>query len=307
MSEARTNPSELNPWQVWTLAARPKTLPAAAAPVIVGSAVASYDGAFQWGPALAALLAALLLQVGANLANDLFDYQRGADAGERLGPTRVTQSGLLTPGQVWRGMLMVFGLAACLGLYLILAAGWPVLIIGLASIAAAVAYTGGPFPFGYYGLGDLFVFVFFGVIAVMGTYYVQALNWSCLSFWSSLPMGFLITAILVVNNLRDIDSDRKAGKKTLAVRLGRGGTRLEFLFCLVGAYLVPPFLWLFGIVSPWIMLTWLSLPLAYSLNRFIWKYDGRPLNQGLAGAGRLTLIYALSYSLGLVLPLMIPL
>lgn len=298
-----SSPSELTAWQVWMLAARPKTLPAAAAPVIVGSAMAFIDGAFRWGPALAALLAALLLQVGANFANDLFDYQRGADAGERLGPMRVTQSGLLTPAQVRNGMWVVFGLAALLGLYLALIAGWPVVVMGLASIAAAVAYTGGPFPFGYYGLGDLFVFLFFGVVAVMGTYFVQARAWSTLALWSSIPMGCLITAILVVNNLRDIQSDRMAGKHTLAVRLGPKDTRIEFLVCLVGAYMVPPLLWLMGEMTAWIMLTWLSLPLAYSLTRFVWRHEGRLLNQALAGTGRLTLIYALLYALGSILPL----
>jgi 1,4-dihydroxy-2-naphthoate octaprenyltransferase len=303
-SMAGTGDAPLSGWQVWMLAARPKTLPAAAAPVIVGSALAFVDGAFHWGPALAALLAALLLQVGANFANDLFDYQRGADAGERLGPVRVTQSGLLTPGQVRLGMGLVFGVAALLGLYLALVAGWPVVLMGLASIAAALAYTGGPFPFGYYGLGDLFVFLFFGVVAVCGTYYVQAHAFNALALWSSLPMGFLITAILVVNNLRDIDNDRRAAKRTLAVRLGPQGTRLEYLFCLLGAYLTPGLLWLSGMLSPWIMLTWLSLPLAYGLLRFIWRQQGRPLNRALAGTGRLTLIYAVLYALGLILPVL---
>jgi 1,4-dihydroxy-2-naphthoate octaprenyltransferase len=300
MTEVDSN--ELSAWQVWILAARPKTLPAAAAPVIVGSAVAWMDGVFAWGPALAALLAALLLQVGANFANDLFDFQRGADAGERLGPARVTQTGLLSPAQVRRGIWVIFGLAGLIGVYLVLVAGWPVLIIGLASIAAALAYTGGPFPFGYYGLGDLFVFIFFGIIAVCGTYYVQARAWGMLAFWSSLPMGFLITAILVVNNLRDIDSDRLAGKRTLAVRIGRVGTRWEYLFCQIGAYLVPLALWLWLPLTPWVMLTWLSLPLAYKLTAFIWRAEGRPLNQALAGTGGQTLIYALLYSLGLLLP-----
>jgi 1,4-dihydroxy-2-naphthoate octaprenyltransferase len=202
-------------------------------------------------------------------------------------------------------MWVVFGAAALLGVYLFLAAGWPVVVIGLASIAAAIAYSGGPFPFGYYGLGDLFVFIFFGVAAVCGTHYVQARAWSALAFWSSLPMGFLITAILVVNNLRDIESDRRAGKRTLAVRLGKRGTRLEFLTCLAGAYLVPPLLWLGGALPPWILLSWLSLPLAISLARFVWREEGRPLNRALADTGRLTLFYALGYSLGVILPTLI--
>lgn len=285
--------------QVWLLAIRPKTLPAAAASAIVGAAVAFYDGVFRWDPALACLLAALLLQIGANLANDVFDYYRGADTHARLGPLRVTQAGLLKPGQVLLGMWAVFGLAALLGFYLFLQAGWPVLLIGVASIAAAIAYTGGPFPFGYYGLGDLVVFIFFGPVAVCGTYFVQAGRVSALSIVSSLPLGFLITAILVVNNLRDIATDRQAGKHTLAVRLGEAGARWEYLLCLLAAYSVPLLIGVWGLTY-WALLAWLSIPLGVSQTRLVWTQAGRPLNQALAGTGRLTLIYALLFSLGLV-------
>jgi 1,4-dihydroxy-2-naphthoate octaprenyltransferase len=291
--------TNLTPLQIWLLAIRPKTLPAAAASTIVGAAAAFYDGMFRLGPAVACLLAALLLQIGANLANDVFDYYRGADTQARLGPVRVTQAGLLKPGQVLLGMWVVFGLAALLGLYLFLEAGWPVLLIGLASIAAAVAYTGGPFPFGYYGLGDLVVFIFFGPVAVCGTYFVQAGRVSSLSLWSSLPMGFLITAILVVNNLRDIATDRAAGKRTLAVRLGESGTRWEYLLCLAAAYLVPFLMGMVGF-SYWGLLSWFSLPLAASQTRLVWTQAGRPLNLALAGTGRLTLVYGLLFSLGLL-------
>ena len=287
--------------KVWTLASRPKTLPAAASPVIVGSAVAYYAGSFRVGPAFAALLAALLLQIGANLANDVFDFHKGADAGERLGPTRVTQSGMLPPKQVEMGMWFTFGLAALLGIYLAWVAGWPVILIGLASILAAVAYTGGPFPFGYYGLGDLFVFIFFGPVAVCGTYFVQAGSLDWFALWSSLPMGFLITAILVVNNLRDINSDRTASKMTLAVRLGAHGARLEFLVCLFAAYVIPFGMWSFGLLSAWIMLSWLSIPMAVSLIRQVWHWTGRQLNITLAGTGRFTLLYALLFSIGVLL------
>jgi 1,4-dihydroxy-2-naphthoate octaprenyltransferase len=287
--------------QIWWLAARPKTLPAAISPVIVGAAVAYLDGKFQAGPALAAGSAALLLQIGANFANDVFDFYRGADAQARLGPLRVTQAGLLKPAEVKRGMWLVFGLAALLGLYLVWAAGWPVLVIGLASIAAAIAYTGGPFPFGYYGLGDLFVFIFFGVVAVCGTYYVQAGTVIPLAIWSSIPMGALITAILVVNNLRDIHTDRAAGKKTLAVRLGEQGARYEYLLWLILAYALPLGVWLAGLASAWVLLSWLSLPLAASMLRKVWREQGRSLNLVLAGTGRLTLVYALLYSTGLLL------
>lgn len=296
-----STPSSLNPWQIWVLAARPKTLPAAAAPVIVGSGVAYWEGYFQWMPALAALLAALLLQVAANLANDAFDFQRGADTAERLGPLRVTQAGLLSPRQVLAGMWVCFGLAGILGIYLFLVAGWPVIIIGLASIVAAIAYTGGPFPLGYYGLGDLAVFVFFGLAAVCGTYYVQALHMTRLAIWSSLPMGFLITAILVVNNLRDIETDRAAGKKTLAVRLGAQGTRWEYLLLCIGAYLVPLCLWLFDIAPIGVMLSWLSLYMVVKLVRLVWTQNGRVLNQALAGTGQLALWFSLLFAFGLIL------
>jgi 1,4-dihydroxy-2-naphthoate octaprenyltransferase len=293
----------LTPAQIWLLAARPKTLPAAAT-AITGSAAAFYNGKFQPGPALACLLGALLLQIGANLANDVFDYYRGADAQERLGPLRVTTAGLLRPGQVLAGMWLVFGLAALLGVYLALVSGWPVLLVGLACILAAVAYTGGPFPFGYYGLGDLVVFIFFGPVAVCGTYFVQAGQLSGLALVCSLPVGFLITAILVVNNLRDIATDRTAGKQTLAVRLGARGARWEYTICLAAAYLIPLIFILFGWLPPWSGLYWLSLPWALRLVQDVWRDQGRLLNKALAGTGRLTLIFGIFLSLGLVLAIL---
>ncbi len=291
----------LTPVQVWLLAARPKTLPAAAATAITGSAAAFYSGKFQPGPALACLLGALLLQIGANLANDVFDYYRGADASQRLGPLRVTTAGLLRPGQVLAGMWLVFGLAALLGVYLALSAGWPVFFIGAACILAAVAYTGGPFPFGYYGLGDLVVFIFFGPVAVCGTYFVQAQRVDRLALICSLPIGFLITAILVVNNLRDIATDRAAGKHTLAVRLGAMGARWEYSLCLGAAYLVPLVFIAAGGLPLWSLTYWLSLPWALKVARDVWRDEGRPLNKSLAGTGQLTLIYGVLLSLGLVL------
>jgi len=290
-----------SPLQIWTMAIRPKTLPAAAATAIIGSAAAFWAGKFAFGPALASLLGALLLQIGANLANDVFDYYRGADTKERLGPVRVTQSGILSPRQVLVGTWIVFALAALLGVYLYLVAGPLVLAIGLASILAAVAYSGGPLPFGYYGLGDLVVFLFFGPVAVCGTYYVQAHSIDAIAVWSSLPAGFLITAILVVNNLRDIPTDRAAGKRTLAVQLGPRGARIEYSACLAAAYLVPALMWVFWIMPLWILAVWFSLPLALQQNRMVWELEGRPLNQALAGTGRLTLVFGLLYSLGLII------
>jgi len=293
-----TNQSKFS---VWLLAARPKTLPAAAAPVIVGVAVAFFEGFFQLVPAIATLLAALLLQIGANLANDVFDFRRGADTTDRLGPIRVTQAGYLTPSQVLVGMWIVFGLAVALGIYLITVAGWLLLLIGLASILTAIAYTGGPFPLGYYGFGDLAVFLFFGLVAVCGTYYVQAGSVSGLAIWSSFPMGFLISAILVVNNLRDIETDRAAGKRTLAVRLGPTGSSWEYLLLLLGTYLTPVAIIVFDLVPGWISLAYLSLPFGVYLIRQIWCLRGKPLNRLLAQTGQLTLGYALLFSLGLAI------
>lgn len=293
--------SEVTPIQVWLLAARPKTLPAAAAPTIAGSAVAWWEGVFQFGPALACILAALLLQIGANLANDVFDYRKGADTEQRLGPLRVTQAGLLSPRQVLVGMWVTFGLAALIGIYLTFVAGWPVIAIGLLSIAAAVAYTGGPFPFGYYGLGDLFVFLFFGLAAVCGTYYVQAGTVSTLAWLAAIPMGLLITAILVVNNLRDIETDRQAGKATLAVRLGVEGARTEYALCLIGAFLTPVLMWAFKLAPIGVLLSWGSLLMVPALLRLVYREKGRILNEALAGTGRLALSYALLFSVGLAL------
>jgi len=291
----------LSKFQIWILAVRPKTLPAAAAGVITGTALTLHDGHFRPGPALAALFIALLLQIGSNLANDVYDYERGADAGERHGPMRVTQAQLLTPAQVKSGMWMVFGLSALIGLYLFFEAGWVVILIGLAAIVSAIAYTGGPFPLGYYGLGDLFVFIFFGVTAVAGTYFVQAETVSAAAWWMSLPIGWLIVDILVVNNLRDIEADRAAGKHTLAVRFGERGTRMEYIILLVASYLILPGLALFGIL-PWMsLLAWLSIPLGWRTWQIVRRQAGRPLNEALAGTGQTTLVYSLLFFVGMML------
>jgi 1,4-dihydroxy-2-naphthoate octaprenyltransferase len=283
------------------MASRPRTLPAALAPVIVGAAVAAHDGVFQPLPVLAALCAAILIQIGSNFANDLGDYGRGTDRVGRVGPTRVTTAGLLTPGQVKTGMWAVFGLAALCGLYLIALGGWPILVAGVVAIVAAISYTAGPLPFGYYGLGDLAVFIFFGLVAVLGTYYVQALVVTSLAFWVAVPMGCLVTAILVVNNLRDADTDRAAGKRTLAVILGRRGARIEYIVLIAIAYLTPLFLWLGLGSSPIVLLPLLTLPLAIRLIRTILRVLGPPLNRALAGTAQLAVWYALALALGLVL------
>lgn len=283
------------------LAIRPRTLPAAAAGVVMGSALAWRDGFFRLDAALACLLTALLLQIGSNLANDVFDFERGTDTPERLGPVRVTQAGLLTPSQVKYGMGVVFGLAALFGLYLAWLGGWLVIIIGLAAMLSAIAYTGGPFPLGYYGLGDLFVFIFFGLASVAGTYYVQTGSVSPAAWWMTIPPGLIVTAILVVNNLRDLENDRKAGKRTLAVILGERTTKIEYLFCMIAAYLVLPLAASMGVI-PWsALLAWLSLPLALRATRLVFTQRGRPLNAALAGTGQTALLFSVLFWLGLLI------
>jgi 1,4-dihydroxy-2-naphthoate octaprenyltransferase len=290
-----------NVWRAWVIASRPRTLPAAVAPVIVGAAVAIHDGVFQPAAALAALFAALMIQIGSNFANDLGDFRRGTDRVGRVGPTRVTTAGLLSPEQVKAGMVVVFGLAALAGAYLVAVGGWPILFIGVTSIVAAVAYTIGPLPFGYYGLGDLAVFVFFGLVAVIGVYYVQALTVTPLAVLAAVPMGCLITGILVVNNIRDADTDRAAGKRTLAVLFGRSGARVEYVALIIGAYAVPFVLWLALDLRPIVLLPVLTLPLALRLVRTVLSVVGPPLNRALAGTAQLAVLFALAFAIGIVL------
>lgn len=286
--------------RAWVMAARPPTLPAAVVPVLVGTAAVAHL-AFRPLPFLAALLASVLIQVGTNFANDYFDFHKGADTAERLGPVRVTQSGLIAPGTVRNAMVLVFGLAALVGLYLVLVGGWPILLIGLLSIAAGVLYTGGPFPLAYNGLGDLFVFIFFGLVAVCGTAFLHVGGVPAVAWWAALPVALIVTAIIVVNNLRDIDTDRQARKHTLAVLLGRRATRAEYLALLAGAYLLLPAGVLLGYAGAWALLPLLTLPLAVPLVRTVFSVQGRPLNRALAGTGRLHMIFGVLLALGLLL------
>lgn len=284
----------------WVLAIRPKTLPAAVSPVIVGTAMAIADKEFKGLNALAALAGSLLLQIGVNLANDYFDNIKGIDTPERLGPIRVTHSGLIPPSHVKSAIVITFGLVALIGIYLVIVGGWPILTIGTASILAALAYSGGPYPLASHGLGDLFVFIFFGLVAVCGTYYVQALRLTSLVLLTAVPVGLLITAILVVNNLRDIQTDRDVGKYTLAVRIGIRGARIEYILLLVGAYVVPIILFAIGKVSIFALLPLISLPMAISLSRTLCRKEGRVLNKGLAGTARLAIVFSLLFSVGLI-------
>jgi 1,4-dihydroxy-2-naphthoate octaprenyltransferase len=292
------NTENLSKFQIWLLAIRPKTLPAAGAGVITGTALAYYDGHFAFLPAFAALIGAILLQIGSNLANDVFDHLRGAESKERFGPMRVTQAGLLTPKEVQVGMWVTFALAALIGVYLIIVAGWAILLIGLTAILAAIAYTG---PISDRGLGDIFVFLYFGVAAVIGTYYAQGLTTSPAAWWMSVPIGLLIVNILVVNNLRDIDADKVAGKITLAVRMGVDATRKEYTVLLALSYLLLPLALAFGLLPAWTLLVWLSIPLALKVNRTVQTELGRPLNQALAGSGKLALVYSVLFMVGIII------
>jgi 1,4-dihydroxy-2-naphthoate octaprenyltransferase len=270
---------------------------------MVGTSLAIADGKFDPLPALAALAGALLLQIGVNLANDYFDYRRGIDGAGRKGPLRVTQAGLISPEGVRMGMIAVFSAAAAVGLYLVAVGGWPILAVGAASILAALAYSGGPWPLASHGLGDLFVFLFFGLAAVGGTYYVQAGEITPLALAVAVPPGLLITAILVVNNVRDIDTDGRTGKRTLAVRLGPRGSLAEYLLLLGGAYLTASVLWVSGSTGPWVLLTALSLPMATPLLGTLRDRhdDGPAMNEALAGTARLTFLFCFLFSIGLII------
>lgn len=297
-----THPQNISRFSAWILAIRPRTLPAAVAPVVVGSALAFAHRSFTFLPAVAAMLVALLLQIAVNLANDYFDFIKGVDTDDRLGPTRVTQSGLIPVDYVKIGIILTFILAAVPGLYLLKVGGWPALLIGTACGLAALAYSGGPYPLASYGLGDLFVFIFFGLVAVGGTYYVQALRMTLMSWLMGVTVGLMITSILVVNNLRDIQTDRRAGKRTLAVTIGAHGTKLEYTLLHASAYALPIVIWLCNLTNGFILLPLLSLPLAIPLNRMIWKNPSEViLNQALGRTVQLALAFSLLLSIGLIL------
>jgi len=288
--------------RIWLMAARPRTLPAAVAPVLVGTSLAISQGVFHALAFAAALLGAIFIQVGTNLANDYSDARRGADTDDRLGPVRVTAGGLVPPAQVLRATYLTFGAAVLCGVYLIAVAGPELLLVGVASILAGVTYTGGPKPYGYEGLGELFVFLFFGVVAVVGSYYVQiqALPWQ--AFVLSIPVGLLAAAILVVNNVRDLETDRRAGKRTLAVRLGRDRTRGVYAAMVYLAFLAALVPWLAGSLGVGLALSWLSLPLAVPLVRTIrQRTDGSSLNAALARTGVLQLVFSLLLAVGVLL------
>jgi len=294
-----TSPS---PVRIWVMAARPRTLPLGIAPVLVGTALAGYLHIFHPLRFLAALLGSVFIQIGANLSNDYSDAHRGADTEDRLGPVRVTAGGLVPPRQVLIATYVTFGLAVLCGVYLIAVAGWQLLLIGVASIIAGVLYTGGPRPYGYEGLGEIFVFLFFGVAAVAGSYFAQVRDFSWESLVLSAPIGLIAAAVLVVNNTRDIDTDRRANKRTLAVRLGRERSRRMYATMLLMAYPVVLIPWLFGPLTAWLLLPLLTLPIATGVIRIVATHsDGPSLNRALAKTGQLQLFFCVLLSVGLLL------
>jgi 1,4-dihydroxy-2-naphthoate polyprenyltransferase len=299
---AAPNPKASSAVHIWLMAARLRTLPAAVAPVLVGTSLALGAGHFRVLAFVAALLGAVFIQVGTNLSNDYSDARRGADTEDRLGPVRVTAGGLVPPGRVLFATYATFGLAVLCGAYLVAVAGWELIAVGAVSILAGVLYTGGPRPYGYEGLGELFVFLFFGIVAVSGSYFVQVQELPWEAYACAVPVGLLASAILVVNNVRDLETDRRAGKRTLAVRLGRTRTRGLYTAMVAAAFLLAPLPWLLGSMTVWLLLPWCAIPLAIPLVRIVrTRVDGPTLNGALARTGALQLVFCLLFSAGILL------
>tara|TARA_B110000116_G_scaffold135891_1_gene117855 strand:- start:2119 stop:2982 length:864 start_codon:yes stop_codon:yes gene_type:complete len=284
----------------WILASRLKTLPAAISPVLVGVSLAIHDGEFKPFIAFMTLLAAVLIQIGANFANDVYDFLKGSDREDRLGPTRATQSGLISPENMKKGMCLVFAMAICVGFYLASIGGWPIVWIGLASIASAIAYTGGPYPLGYHGWGDVFVFIFFGIIAVPGTYYLQSGIVSYDSILLGIPLGALSTAILIVNNLRDADTDIKSDKRTLAVRLGKSFVKIEYIVMMVIAFATPIYILQFWDEFSLYIILFL-LPISIQHIQSLYTKTGEALNEVLVDTAKFLFHFSLLLSIGLIL------
>ncbi|HVE69808.1 MAG TPA: 1,4-dihydroxy-2-naphthoate polyprenyltransferase [Thermoanaerobaculia bacterium] len=281
----------------WLMAARPKTLSAAIVPVLMGSALASHEPtAITWWVFWCALIGAVLIQIATNLINDAIDFKKGADTAERLGPVRVTQSGLLTPQAVMTVAFLCLGGAALCGIPLITRGGWPMIAIGVTSILMAYAYTGGPFPLAYRGLGEIFVLIFFGFIAVGGTFYAHSLQWNAKAGLAGFAAGSLATVLLVINNLRDVDGDRRVDKRTTVVRFGETFARMEIAF-----FALAPFAAVAFIDPPRYLMTLIALPLALFVIVWVMRNRGAALNRGLALAGALQWIFGLSFVAGSML------
>ena len=301
-SNVPTKPSAL---QAWLLAIRPKTLPAGAVPIILASALAAADGGFRALPALVALICALGIQIATNFINEIYDFRKGADTSERLGPTRTVAAGIISEKTMIRVSAALGISVFLLGLYLVAIGGWPILLIGLLSLLFAWAYTGGPWPIAYSGLGDVFVFIFFGLVAVGGTYYVESLSLSVPVLVAAAAPGAFSVNILLVNNIRDIDTDRKVGKMTLPARIGAANARMLYVLLTVFAYAVPLFMVRSG-YSAWCLLSFLSLPIAIGMIRKLYGSKGRALNMVLAGTGKVLTVHGLLFSAGLLVKLFIP-
>jgi len=292
---------KIGKFKSWVLASRPKTLPAAVAPVLIGTSVAYHDNEFNFIAALIALICSVLIQVGTNFVNDLYDHLKGSDGKERVGPERALASGIISIPQMKSAIYLTFGVTFFLGLYLVYIAGWPILIVGIVSIASGYAYTAGPYPLAYNGLGDIFVFLFFGVVAVVGTYYVQALRLTELVFVASIPVGMLITNILVVNNYRDVEEDKKNNKNTLAVKFGKQFSRMQYLTQLLIAYAVPVYVFVkyeFGWI---VLLPLITLPLAIKLFKMLVSLQGEALNKTLELTAKLSVVFSILFSIGFLL------
>lgn len=288
--------------RLWIEAARPQTLAAALVPVLVGASLAFQAEALNWANTLVALVCAMLIQIGTNFANDYFDFVKGSDTEERIGFRRATASGLITPKQMLNATFITMAMAFFLGLYLVWAAGWVVLVIGVLSLLFGVLYTGGPFPLGYNGLGDVFVFIFFGIVAVMTTYYVNTLEWSEASFWASLAVGALCVNILVVNNLRDVEQDRKSGKRTLGVLFGETALKVEYVLMMMMAFAIPPHFIIQLGYNSWILLPFIALPLAITIVHRIWtEQDKKKLNPMLERTAQFMVIFGVLFSIGILL------
>ncbi len=285
----------------WLLASRPKTLLAAVVPVMVGSALAISQNHFTFFYSFVALLCSGLIQIGTNFTNDLYDHLKGADNKNRKGPERVLNSGLITPVQMKVAITVVFGLAFLLGLYLVYSVDAVILVIGVLSIIAGLAYTAGPYPLAYNGLGDIFVFVFFGVIGTMGTYYLHMQEFTLLSFLISLPVGALITNILVINNYRDIDEDREANKNTLVVMLGQRFARFQIIFSIILSYIILIILYTQYNFNFWIFLPLSTVPIAYIQIKMLYTFKGTQLNKTLELSAKYAALFGLLFSIGIIL------
>ncbi len=290
-----------NKIRIWLLASRPKTLPAAVAPVLVGTAVAISANKLNLIAALIALICSVLIQIGTNFVNDLYDYLKGTDDENRVGPTRALAAGWVSPTQMKFAIYLTFGTTFVLGLYLVYLAGWIILLVGVLSIISGYAYTAGPYPLAYNGLGDVFVFFFFGFVATVGTYYVQAIEYSQFALFASIPIGLLITNILVVNNYRDADEDKKKNKNTLTVKFGKRFSLIQYFVSILVSFVVPLFLYFKYDTTPFILLPMLTLPLAIKLQIDMNRLDGQELNKTLELTAKLSVLYSLLFSVGIIL------